>query len=172
MLQPNFVHSFAQIRRKNNYTGCSKYPAGGNRSRNMCKVSQIYFGQMTHFTLNLAPFTATLSPPPPHLIRYTYGHPVPGSAKVKMCRPLSRYYASPIIFTPLNPDGIPDIVAPCYEETKKVQLVFQPKSVGTTRPMISLGIRRLETVVGRIRFLTRAFEARIRSCSQYPRALL
>uniref|UniRef100_A0A8D3BU42 Si:ch211-212c13.8 n=1 Tax=Scophthalmus maximus TaxID=52904 RepID=A0A8D3BU42_SCOMX len=51
--------------------------------------------------------------------KYTYGHPVPGSAKVKMCRPLSRYYASPIIFTPLNPDGIPDIVAPCYEETKK-----------------------------------------------------
>uniref|UniRef100_A0A8D3ECJ0 Si:ch211-212c13.8 n=1 Tax=Scophthalmus maximus TaxID=52904 RepID=A0A8D3ECJ0_SCOMX len=90
--------------------------------------------------------------------KYTYGHPVPGSAKVKMCRPLSRYYASPIIFTPLNPDGIPDIVAPCYEETKKVHLVFQPKSVGTTRPMISLGIRRLETVVGRIRFLTRAFE--------------
>uniref|UniRef100_A0A8D3CNB8 Si:ch211-212c13.8 n=1 Tax=Scophthalmus maximus TaxID=52904 RepID=A0A8D3CNB8_SCOMX len=95
--------------------------------------------------------------------KYTYGHPVPGSAKVKMCRPLSRYYASPIIFTPLNPDGIPDIVAPCYEETKKVHLVFQPKSVGTTRPMISLGIRRLETVVGRIRFLTRAFEARIRN---------
>uniref|UniRef100_A0A8D3E523 Si:ch211-212c13.8 n=1 Tax=Scophthalmus maximus TaxID=52904 RepID=A0A8D3E523_SCOMX len=24
--------------------------------------------------------------------KYTYGHPVPGSAKVKMCRPLSRYY--------------------------------------------------------------------------------
>uniref|UniRef100_A0A8D3CJN8 Si:ch211-212c13.8 n=1 Tax=Scophthalmus maximus TaxID=52904 RepID=A0A8D3CJN8_SCOMX len=66
--------------------------------------------------------------------KYTYGHPVPGSAKVKMCRPL---------------------IAPCYEETKKVHLVFQPKSVGTTRPMISLGIRRLETVVGRIRFLTR-----------------
>ncbi|XP_060928856.1 alpha-2-macroglobulin-like [Limanda limanda] len=48
--------------------------------------------------------------------KYTYGQPVPGSVKVKVCRPLSRYFA---IATPDNPEGLPDITPPCYEETKE-----------------------------------------------------
>ncbi|XP_047195468.1 alpha-2-macroglobulin-like [Hippoglossus stenolepis] len=49
--------------------------------------------------------------------KYTYGQPVPGSVKVKVCRPLSRYYVA--IVTPDNPEGLPDITPPCYEETKE-----------------------------------------------------
>ena len=54
--------------------------------------------------------------------RYTYGQPVPGSVKVKVCRPLRhrRYYVAMV--TPDNPEGLPDITPPCYEETKEVQL--------------------------------------------------
>ena len=53
-------------------------------------------------------------------LRYTYGQPVPGSVKVKVCRPLSRYFVA--VVTPDNPEGLPDITPPCYEETKEVQL--------------------------------------------------
>ncbi|XP_062242617.1 alpha-2-macroglobulin-like [Platichthys flesus] len=49
--------------------------------------------------------------------KYTYGQPVPGSVKVKVCRPLSRYYVD--IAIPDNPEGLPDITPPCYEETKE-----------------------------------------------------
>ncbi|XP_034459881.1 alpha-2-macroglobulin-like [Hippoglossus hippoglossus] len=49
--------------------------------------------------------------------KYTYGQPVPGSVKVKVCRPLSRYFFA--IVTPDNPEGLPDITPPCYEETKE-----------------------------------------------------
>ncbi|XP_053279686.1 alpha-2-macroglobulin [Pleuronectes platessa] len=49
--------------------------------------------------------------------KYTYGQPVPGSVKVKVCRPPSRYYVA--IVTPDNPEGLPDITPPCYEETKE-----------------------------------------------------
>uniref|UniRef100_A0A4W6CPS2 Alpha-2-macroglobulin bait region domain-containing protein n=1 Tax=Lates calcarifer TaxID=8187 RepID=A0A4W6CPS2_LATCA len=48
--------------------------------------------------------------------KYTYGQPVPGSVKVKVCRPLDSYYGR-IIFAPDNPEGIPEITAPCHKET-------------------------------------------------------
>ncbi|GLD52920.1 alpha-2-macroglobulin-like protein [Lates japonicus] len=48
--------------------------------------------------------------------KYTYGQPVPGSVKVKVCRPLQGYYG-PMIITPDNPEGIPEITAPCHKET-------------------------------------------------------
>uniref|UniRef100_A0A4W6FDL3 Alpha-2-macroglobulin-like n=1 Tax=Lates calcarifer TaxID=8187 RepID=A0A4W6FDL3_LATCA len=48
--------------------------------------------------------------------KYTYGQPVPGSVKVKVCRPLQGYYG-PMIITPDNPEGIPEITTPCHKET-------------------------------------------------------
>ncbi|XP_073338260.1 alpha-2-macroglobulin-like [Pagrus major] len=51
--------------------------------------------------------------------KYTYGQPVPGSVHVEMCRPLQRYgYRVPIIDLD-NPEGFPEITAPCYKETKQ-----------------------------------------------------
>uniref|UniRef100_A0A4W6CPR1 Alpha-2-macroglobulin bait region domain-containing protein n=1 Tax=Lates calcarifer TaxID=8187 RepID=A0A4W6CPR1_LATCA len=47
--------------------------------------------------------------------KYTYGQPVPGSVKVNVCRPLVAIMG--IIFTPDNPEGIPEITAPCHKET-------------------------------------------------------
>ncbi|XP_061682703.1 alpha-2-macroglobulin-like [Syngnathoides biaculeatus] len=46
--------------------------------------------------------------------KYTYGQPVPGSAKLKVCRPLYSY-----IFSTDNPDEAPVVSPPCYEDTKK-----------------------------------------------------
>nr|XP_061781462.1 alpha-2-macroglobulin-like [Nerophis lumbriciformis] len=47
--------------------------------------------------------------------QYTYGQPVPGTATLKVCRPLySHIYSSSD-----NPDGVPDIEPPCYEDTKQ-----------------------------------------------------
>uniref|UniRef100_A0A4W6FEE1 Alpha-2-macroglobulin-like n=1 Tax=Lates calcarifer TaxID=8187 RepID=A0A4W6FEE1_LATCA len=53
--------------------------------------------------------------------KYTYGQPVPGSVKVKVCRPLQGYYG-PMIITPDNPEGIPEITTPCHKETVQVQI--------------------------------------------------
>ncbi|XP_028429213.1 alpha-2-macroglobulin isoform X3 [Perca flavescens] len=50
---------------------------------------------------------------------YTYGQPVPGSVELKVCRPLSAYYGIPLVITPEHPEGIPEILMPCYEETKQ-----------------------------------------------------
>ncbi|XP_062241180.1 alpha-2-macroglobulin-like [Platichthys flesus] len=44
--------------------------------------------------------------------KYTYGQPVPGSVKVKVCRPLGRFYFAIT--------GLHDITPPCYEETKEM----------------------------------------------------
>uniref|UniRef100_A0A8P4KJ18 Alpha-2-macroglobulin n=1 Tax=Dicentrarchus labrax TaxID=13489 RepID=A0A8P4KJ18_DICLA len=52
--------------------------------------------------------------------KYTYGQPVPGSVNVKVCRPLQRYlYGTPVITTE-HPEGVPEIIPPCYKETKQV----------------------------------------------------
>uniref|UniRef100_A0A671UCA3 Alpha-2-macroglobulin domain-containing protein n=1 Tax=Sparus aurata TaxID=8175 RepID=A0A671UCA3_SPAAU len=48
--------------------------------------------------------------------KYTYGQPVPGIVHVEMCRPLQRYYHNPD-----NPNGAPEMTAPCHKETKQVQ---------------------------------------------------
>ncbi|XP_044057400.1 alpha-2-macroglobulin-like isoform X2 [Siniperca chuatsi] len=48
--------------------------------------------------------------------KYTYGQPVPGSAEVELCRPLNPY------LYPEHPDGIPDITAPCYKDTKQTDV--------------------------------------------------
>ncbi|XP_051253533.1 alpha-2-macroglobulin-like [Dicentrarchus labrax] len=51
--------------------------------------------------------------------KYTYGQPVPGSVNVKVCRPLQRYlYGTPVITTE-HPEGVPEIIPPCYKETKQ-----------------------------------------------------
>uniref|UniRef100_A0A671UGS4 Alpha-2-macroglobulin-like n=1 Tax=Sparus aurata TaxID=8175 RepID=A0A671UGS4_SPAAU len=46
--------------------------------------------------------------------KYTYGQPVPGIVHVEMCRPLQRYYHNPD-----NPNGAPEMTAPCHKETKQ-----------------------------------------------------
>ncbi|XP_068557776.1 alpha-2-macroglobulin-like isoform X1 [Cebidichthys violaceus] len=49
---------------------------------------------------------------------YTFGQAVPGSVEVEMCRLLNYYYRR----TPINPEdpqGIPDVVAPCHKEIKQ-----------------------------------------------------
>ncbi|XP_031698377.1 alpha-2-macroglobulin-like, partial [Anarrhichthys ocellatus] len=50
---------------------------------------------------------------------YTFGQAVPGSVEVEMCRPLNNYYRRHPI-NPSNPQGIPDVVAPCHKETKQM----------------------------------------------------
>ncbi|XP_075938108.1 alpha-2-macroglobulin-like [Anarhichas minor] len=50
---------------------------------------------------------------------YTFGQAVPGSVEVEMCRPLNYYYRRHPI-NPSNPQGIPDVVAPCHKETKQM----------------------------------------------------
>ncbi|KAK5869016.1 hypothetical protein PBY51_009980 [Eleginops maclovinus] len=50
---------------------------------------------------------------------YTYGQPVPGSIDLEMCRPLNSYTPIQLVFTPENPEGIPELSAPCYKETKQ-----------------------------------------------------
>lgn len=57
-----------------------------------------------------------------HLIRYTYGQPVPGSVNVEVCRPLKRYFHGVNLITLDHPEGIPEITAPCHKETKQVLL--------------------------------------------------
>ncbi|XP_038548727.1 alpha-2-macroglobulin-like [Micropterus salmoides] len=49
--------------------------------------------------------------------KYTYRQPVPGSAEVQVCRPLDQYVLG---ITPEHPQGVPDITAPCYKETKQM----------------------------------------------------
>ncbi|KAG7222464.1 hypothetical protein INR49_016233, partial [Caranx melampygus] len=51
--------------------------------------------------------------------KYTYGQPVPGQVEVEMCRPLSRYTETLIVNTPEHPEGIPEVTAPCFKETKQ-----------------------------------------------------
>ncbi|KAM8853867.1 alpha-2-macroglobulin-P-like [Synchiropus picturatus] len=46
--------------------------------------------------------------------KYTYGQPVPGSATVKVCRPLNRYS-----YSTHDSDLLHDISPPCHEETKQ-----------------------------------------------------
>ncbi|XP_027136420.1 alpha-2-macroglobulin-like [Larimichthys crocea] len=53
--------------------------------------------------------------------KYTYGQSVPGTVEVEVCRPL-QYRYNPIRVTPDNPEGGPEITAPCVKETKQVQL--------------------------------------------------
>ncbi|XP_042342008.1 LOW QUALITY PROTEIN: alpha-2-macroglobulin-like [Plectropomus leopardus] len=50
---------------------------------------------------------------------YTYGQPVPGSVKAKLCRPISVHGTRFRVITPEHPEGIPDITAPCHKETKQ-----------------------------------------------------
>ncbi|XP_044057401.1 alpha-2-macroglobulin-like [Siniperca chuatsi] len=54
--------------------------------------------------------------------KYTYGQPVPGSAEVEVCRPLNPYFYRALVITPEHPDGIPDITAPCYKDTKQTDM--------------------------------------------------
>ncbi|XP_068173227.1 alpha-2-macroglobulin-like isoform X2 [Antennarius striatus] len=49
--------------------------------------------------------------------KYTYGQPVPGNVHLEVCRTLQRYIAP--MMTPENPEGVPEITAPCYKETKQ-----------------------------------------------------
>ncbi|XP_038548731.1 alpha-2-macroglobulin-like isoform X3 [Micropterus salmoides] len=51
--------------------------------------------------------------------KYTYGQPVPGSVEVQLCRPLDQYIYRAHVRLPEHPEGIPDITAPCYKETKQ-----------------------------------------------------
>ncbi|XP_034095863.1 alpha-2-macroglobulin-like [Gymnodraco acuticeps] len=50
---------------------------------------------------------------------YTYGQPVPGSVNLEMCRHFNSYIERSFVYTPENPEGVPEISAPCYKETKK-----------------------------------------------------
>ncbi|XP_045929765.1 alpha-2-macroglobulin-like [Micropterus dolomieu] len=52
--------------------------------------------------------------------KYTYGQPVPGSVEVQLCRPLNQYIYPALVITPEHPEGVPDITAPCYKETKQM----------------------------------------------------
>ncbi|KAM9853544.1 alpha-2-macroglobulin-like protein 1 [Aulostomus maculatus] len=45
--------------------------------------------------------------------KYTYGQPVPGSAKIKVCRPFQQYGYSVTL------EFLEGLAAPCYEETKQ-----------------------------------------------------
>ncbi|XP_077398268.1 alpha-2-macroglobulin-like [Festucalex cinctus] len=49
--------------------------------------------------------------------KYTYGQPVPGSAKLKVCRPLYSY-----LYNNNDEDGVPLVAAPCYEDTKQTNM--------------------------------------------------
>ncbi|XP_075892095.1 alpha-2-macroglobulin-like [Nelusetta ayraudi] len=54
--------------------------------------------------------------------KYTFGQPVPGNAKISVCRTLSRYiyhFARPVLE---NGDNLPEITAPCHKETKQTDL--------------------------------------------------
>ncbi|XP_061537672.1 alpha-2-macroglobulin-like [Phycodurus eques] len=46
--------------------------------------------------------------------KYTYGQPVPGSAKLKVCRPIHSY-----LYSTDNSNEAPVVSPPCYEDTKK-----------------------------------------------------
>ncbi|XP_070762049.1 alpha-2-macroglobulin-like [Enoplosus armatus] len=50
---------------------------------------------------------------------YTYGQPVPGSATVEVCRPFNHYMHPTYLITPDQPEGVPDITAPCQKEAKQ-----------------------------------------------------
>nr|XP_033487967.1 alpha-2-macroglobulin-like [Epinephelus lanceolatus] len=49
---------------------------------------------------------------------YTYGQPVPGDVNVEVCRPLSRH-GHRFFISLDNPEGVPDVKAPCYNEIKQ-----------------------------------------------------
>ncbi|XP_037630769.1 alpha-2-macroglobulin-like [Sebastes umbrosus] len=50
---------------------------------------------------------------------YTYGQPVPGSVKMKVCRPLNSYVSRVDLINLDDLGGIFGITPPCYEETKQ-----------------------------------------------------
>uniref|UniRef100_A0A667ZFY2 Alpha-2-macroglobulin bait region domain-containing protein n=1 Tax=Myripristis murdjan TaxID=586833 RepID=A0A667ZFY2_9TELE len=52
--------------------------------------------------------------------KYTYGQPVPANVHFEVCRPLQRHHMS-FIVTSADPEGGPDITAPCYHETKQTE---------------------------------------------------
>ncbi|KAG7222462.1 hypothetical protein INR49_016231, partial [Caranx melampygus] len=51
--------------------------------------------------------------------KYTYGQPVPGQVEVEMCRPIEPYLVPLLVTTPEHPQGIPEVTAPCFKETKQ-----------------------------------------------------
>lgn len=61
-----------------------------------------------------------------HLIRYTYGQPVPGSVIIEACRPLERYFFNMPMVTPDNPFGVPFLAAPCDMQSEPVQSPLSP----------------------------------------------
>ncbi|KAF3847192.1 hypothetical protein F7725_020220 [Dissostichus mawsoni] len=50
---------------------------------------------------------------------YTYGQPVPGSVNLEMCRHFNNYIERSLVYNLENPEGVPEISAPCYKETKQ-----------------------------------------------------
>uniref|UniRef100_A0A667YY28 Alpha-2-macroglobulin bait region domain-containing protein n=1 Tax=Myripristis murdjan TaxID=586833 RepID=A0A667YY28_9TELE len=52
--------------------------------------------------------------------KYTYGQPVPANVHFEVCRPLQRHHMS-FTVTSADPEGGPDITAPCYHETKQTE---------------------------------------------------
>uniref|UniRef100_A0A3Q1JBD5 Alpha-2-macroglobulin-like n=1 Tax=Anabas testudineus TaxID=64144 RepID=A0A3Q1JBD5_ANATE len=52
---------------------------------------------------------------------YTYGQSVPGRVQFEACRPLSSHFPIFLVVTPEHPEGVPEVTAPCYKETKKVK---------------------------------------------------
>ncbi|KAK2912862.1 alpha-2-macroglobulin-like [Channa argus] len=52
--------------------------------------------------------------------KYTYGQSVPGSVTVEVCRPLSSNALVGLQVSPRDPKGVPEITAPCYNETKQM----------------------------------------------------
>uniref|UniRef100_A0A3Q1IUN2 Alpha-2-macroglobulin-like n=1 Tax=Anabas testudineus TaxID=64144 RepID=A0A3Q1IUN2_ANATE len=51
---------------------------------------------------------------------YTYGQSVPGRVQFEACRPLSSHFPIFLVVTPEHPEGVPEVTAPCYKETKKM----------------------------------------------------
>uniref|UniRef100_A0A3Q1J1K2 Alpha-2-macroglobulin bait region domain-containing protein n=1 Tax=Anabas testudineus TaxID=64144 RepID=A0A3Q1J1K2_ANATE len=72
---------------------------------------------------------------------YTYGQSVPGRVQFEACRPLSSHFPIFLVVTPEHPEGVPEVTAPCYKETKKVKF-----------PQHGLVIR-ISRVAGRLSFI-------------------
>ncbi|XP_076591398.1 alpha-2-macroglobulin-like [Chaetodon auriga] len=51
--------------------------------------------------------------------KYTYGQPVPGRVEVELCRLLQRFAHGRSIIRVDEPEGVPEITAPCHKETKQ-----------------------------------------------------
>lgn len=49
--------------------------------------------------------------------RYTFGQPVPGEAKIKVCRSLSRYFPRPLL---VDDENTPELLPLCHEESMQV----------------------------------------------------